>query len=157
VSTADCVYGLLALQTRLLASRLALGDADTERAQLIDPNVLEAKRLLVHSQLPIASINHQLGFDEATNFFKYFKRDTGTTPNVFRSHLGPHKPTLERQSGESASNGPADFDSSARLLPVQRPPQRSRLLRKCHRNTQPTSRDRLAAFVNGSAPRVRPN
>ena len=137
------VDGLLALQTRVLASRLALGDADRERTQLIDPTVseryrdfratverefrrwhlvgpyarhlgystksldrscrtasamtakrviveriiLEAKRLLAHSQLSVASISVELGFDEATNFVKYFKRETGTTPHHFRADL----------------------------------------------------------------------
>lgn len=141
--------GLLALQTRVLASRLALGVADQERTRLIDPTVLgryhdfraaverefrrwhqvgpyaahlgyspktldrscraaaattakrvivertllEAKRLLAHSQLPVASISHQLGFDEATNFVKYFKRETGTTPNQLRAHLRSNTPT----------------------------------------------------------------
>jgi AraC-like DNA-binding protein len=135
--------GLLALQTRVLASRLALGDPERERGPLIDAHVLEryrdfratverdfrrwhvvgpyarhlgystksldrscravgamtakrviveriileAKRLLAHSLLPVASISVELGFDEATNFVKYFKRETGTTPHQFRADL----------------------------------------------------------------------
>ena len=139
----DRLNGLLALQAGVLASRLALGDGTRERAQLIDPAVLEryrdyracvdrefrrwhavgpyarhlgyspksldracraasamtakrviveriileAKRLLAHSQLPVASISHQLGFDEPTNFVKYVKRETGATPAQLRAHL----------------------------------------------------------------------
>ena len=153
--------GLLALQTRVLASRLALGVADQERTQLIDPTVLgryhdfraaverefrrwhqvgpyaehlgyspksldrscraaaamtakrviverillEAKRLLAHSQLPVASISHQLGFDEATNFVKYFKRETGTTPNQLRAGLPPRERVAPPLHGVGACDG----------------------------------------------------
>jgi AraC-like DNA-binding protein len=45
---------------------------------------LEAKRLLVHTDLSIASIADKLGFEEATNFSKFFKRETGCTPAEFR-------------------------------------------------------------------------
>lgn len=46
--------------------------------------VLEAKRLLIHTNQPISSIAHQLGFDEVTNFFKVFKREAGHTPGDLR-------------------------------------------------------------------------
>ncbi len=45
---------------------------------------LEAKRLLVHTDLIIANIADKLGFEEATNFSKFFKRETGCTPAEFR-------------------------------------------------------------------------
>ncbi len=45
---------------------------------------LEAKRLLVHTDLSVTSIAEKLGFDEATNFCKFFKRETGCTPAEFR-------------------------------------------------------------------------
>ena len=45
---------------------------------------LEAKRLLVHTDLTIASIAEKLGFDEPTNFSKFFKREAGCTPAEFR-------------------------------------------------------------------------
>lgn len=139
---------LLSLQTQVLAGRLAFGEADRERTQLIDPTVLqrhrdfravvereftrwhsvgpyarhlgysprsldracraasaltakrviverivlEAKRLLAHSQLTIASISQQLGFDEPTNFVKYVKRETGATPSQLRVRLRADTP-----------------------------------------------------------------
>ncbi|WP_189932466.1 helix-turn-helix transcriptional regulator [Streptomyces aurantiogriseus] len=53
--------------------------------QLIDARVtLEAKRLLAHTDLPVAAISHRLGFTEPTNFSKYFTRTTGRTPGTFR-------------------------------------------------------------------------
>lgn len=53
--------------------------------QLIDARVaLEAKRLLAHTDLPVAAISHRLGFTEPTNFGKFFTRATGQTPGAFR-------------------------------------------------------------------------
>jgi len=45
---------------------------------------LEAKRLLVHTDRPIYLIAEGLGFAEATNFAKFFKRETDHTPIGFR-------------------------------------------------------------------------
>lgn len=45
---------------------------------------LEAKRLLAHTDRPIYLIADGLGFAEATNFAKFFKRETGFTPIGFR-------------------------------------------------------------------------
>ncbi|OJJ14726.1 hypothetical protein BKI52_41555 [marine bacterium AO1-C] len=46
--------------------------------------VLEAKRYLSSSALSIKQISFQCGFDEPTNFQKYFKKYTGDTPAQFR-------------------------------------------------------------------------
>lgn len=46
--------------------------------------VLEAQRLLVHSAMSVAEVGYYLGFSEATNFIKFFKRMLGITPQVFR-------------------------------------------------------------------------
>jgi AraC-like DNA-binding protein len=47
---------------------------------------LEAKRLLVHTDQPMSVIADQLGFDEATNFVKFFRREAGTAPGEFRRY-----------------------------------------------------------------------
>jgi len=58
--------------------------------QLIDERVvLEAKRLLVHSYNPIKTIGLYLGFDEPTNFNKFFKKHLGQTPAAFRDAFLP--------------------------------------------------------------------
>jgi AraC-like DNA-binding protein len=59
----------------------------TAKRVIVERIVLEAKRLLARSALTVAAISHQLGFDEPTNFVKYFKRETGTTPAQFRAQL----------------------------------------------------------------------
>lgn len=45
---------------------------------------LEAKRLLAHTALPITLIADRVGFDELTNFVKFFKREAGCSPGEFR-------------------------------------------------------------------------
>ncbi len=45
---------------------------------------LEAKRLLAHTELPVSVVADQLGFAEATNFVKFFKRAAGCPPGEFR-------------------------------------------------------------------------
>jgi AraC-like DNA-binding protein len=45
---------------------------------------LEAKRLLVHTEMPVAAVALRLGFDEATNFIKFFRSIEGCTPGDFR-------------------------------------------------------------------------
>ncbi|GAB7186616.1 AraC-type DNA-binding domain and AraC-containing proteins [Kitasatospora sp. Ki12] len=53
--------------------------------QLADARVaLQAQRLLAHTDLPVAAIGRALGFTEATNFGKFFTRETGRTPGDFR-------------------------------------------------------------------------
>lgn len=46
--------------------------------------VLEAKVLLRHTDLPIASIAIQLGFADATLFARFFRRETGLTAREYR-------------------------------------------------------------------------
>jgi AraC-like DNA-binding protein len=57
----------------------------TAKRVIVERIVLEAKRLLAHGSDPVAEICSRLGFDEPTNFVKYFKRETGLTPTQFRS------------------------------------------------------------------------
>jgi AraC-like DNA-binding protein len=68
-------------------SRACLAVTDMgAKAFLTQRIALEARRLLVHTLLPVATISDQLGFDEATNFVKFFRRETGLTPGVFRAN-----------------------------------------------------------------------
>ncbi|HTJ52499.1 MAG TPA: helix-turn-helix transcriptional regulator [Cyclobacteriaceae bacterium] len=50
--------------------------------------LLEIKRVLVHTNKSIKEIGFDLGFNEPTNFIKYFRQQTGQTPSEFReTHL----------------------------------------------------------------------
>lgn len=45
----------------------------------------QIKRLLLNTNLSIKEIAYQSGFEETTNFYKYFKRQTQLTPEKFRT------------------------------------------------------------------------
>jgi AraC-like DNA-binding protein len=57
------------------------------KAILTDRIVLEAKRLLAHSLLPVATIGYEIGFSEPSNFVKFFRRETRLTPGAFRDQM----------------------------------------------------------------------
>lgn len=55
--------------------------------QLIQARItLEGKRLLVHGLMQVNEIAWHLGFDEPTNFIKFFKKQVGVTPTKFREN-----------------------------------------------------------------------
>ncbi len=47
----------------------------------------QIKRLLINTKLSIKEIAYETGFEETTNFYKYFKRQTGLTPEKFRETM----------------------------------------------------------------------
>ncbi|MFJ9929784.1 helix-turn-helix domain-containing protein [Streptomyces misionensis] len=49
--------------------------------------VLEAQRLLAHTELPIGRVGAAVGFPDAANFSKFFQLHTGRTPAAFRAEL----------------------------------------------------------------------
>lgn len=51
---------------------------------LRDRRLLEAKRLLLHSQLGVAEIAYKLGYDDPSYFARSFRRETGASPANFR-------------------------------------------------------------------------
>ncbi|KFX16441.1 transcriptional regulator [Pectobacterium atrosepticum] len=54
------------------------------KAYLSKRIVLEAKRLLTHTDLSIGALSGRLGFGEVDRFCKFFKRETNFTPKDFR-------------------------------------------------------------------------
>lgn len=80
------------------ASELSISDKQLHKAtsslldltpkQIIDERVLlEAKRLLAHSTQTIKEVAYDLGYDEPTNFIKYFRKHTNSTPSQFREQF----------------------------------------------------------------------
>jgi len=47
--------------------------------------IKQIKRLLINTDLPIKEIAYATGFEETTNFYKYFKHQTQLTPEKFRA------------------------------------------------------------------------
>ena len=56
----------------------------TPKAMIDDRVMLEAKRILAHTTESIKGIAYYLGFEEPTNFIKYFKKHANITPTEFR-------------------------------------------------------------------------
>lgn len=67
-----------------LARAITAATGTTAKMYIASRINLEAKRLLVHTDLPVAIVAEQLGFEAATNFSKFFKRESGCTPTEFR-------------------------------------------------------------------------
>lgn len=60
----------------------------TTAKQYIDSFViLEIKRILATSDSSVQEISYNFGFEESTNFVKYFKKHTGKSPAQFRKTL----------------------------------------------------------------------
>lgn len=85
-------------QVRHFASRLSVTEKRLNQAtskvlgktakQMIDDRILlEAKRMLAHTHDTIKEVGYTLGFEEPTNFIKYFRKHNGSTPVEFREKL----------------------------------------------------------------------
>jgi AraC-like DNA-binding protein len=69
-------------------TRASLAVTGRSAKQLIDERVaLEAKRVLATSDRPVSDVGRQLGFEEPTNFGRFFARETGQSPGNFRAAL----------------------------------------------------------------------
>ena len=56
--------------------------------QVVDERIsLEVRRLLTHTDLPVARIATDLGFDDASNFTKFVKRQLGLPPSEVRTQV----------------------------------------------------------------------
>lgn len=87
-------------RTLTRATKAATG---TSAKEYIDNRVtLEARRLLVHGQDPVARIGTTLGFDDASNFVKFFAHRTGITPTAFRN-LYRHDETTRGETRSSVA------------------------------------------------------
>ncbi|MGV9563665.1 helix-turn-helix domain-containing protein [Streptomyces sp. NPDC003480] len=72
-------------RTLVRAVRAATGQ--TPKAFIDKRVVLEAKRLLAHTDLPIGRVGAAVGFPDPANFSKFFHQRTDTTPAAFRAEL----------------------------------------------------------------------
>lgn len=55
--------------------------------------ILEAKRLLLYTDLSVKEIAFELGFKDSSNFGKFFSKQTGSTPARFKTNLSQDSST----------------------------------------------------------------
>lgn len=79
---------MLGYSRRTLVRVVQSAAGQTPKAFIDNRVVLEAKRLLVHTNTPVCRIGAMLGFADAANFTKYFQQHSGTTPTDFRESEG---------------------------------------------------------------------
>ncbi|GHI03075.1 transcriptional regulator [Streptomyces cellostaticus] len=72
-------------RTLVRAVRAATGE--TPKGFIDKRVILEAKRLLAHTDMPIGRVGAAVGFPDAANFSKFFHLHTGQTPVGFRAEL----------------------------------------------------------------------
>ncbi|MGW7576993.1 AraC family transcriptional regulator [Streptomyces sp. NPDC054765] len=85
-------------------TRATLAAAGCGAKRYIDDRVLlEAKRLLVHTDLTATAVGDRLGFPDATVFTKFFRQRAGETPATFRNHA---RGTGGDPEGESSASPP---------------------------------------------------
>lgn len=80
----DYYVNLLGINEKTLSKEVKILTGKTPKVYIDSRTILEAKRLLSYSNLSVKEIGYELGFDEPTNFNKYFRKHTGTTPAQFR-------------------------------------------------------------------------
>lgn len=81
---AEFYIAKLAVNEKALAKQIRELTGKTPKKYIDTRIILEAKRLLVYSSMSIKEIGCELGFDEPTNFGKYFRKHTNVTPKQFR-------------------------------------------------------------------------
>jgi AraC-like DNA-binding protein len=89
-------------------TRACLAATGRSAKQVVDARVaLEAKRMLACTDLSVAEIGRRLGFSEATNFGRFFARETGQTPGAFRElHVPAGQTPDSGGSAGMATGGP---------------------------------------------------
>ncbi|MFJ5260308.1 helix-turn-helix domain-containing protein [Streptomyces sp. NPDC088387] len=77
----------LGYSRRTLVRVVRAATGETPKAFIDKRVVLEAKRLLAHTDVPIGRVGVAVGFPDAANFSKFFHQHTDQTPAAFRAEL----------------------------------------------------------------------
>lgn len=78
---------LIGITAKPLSKALQATIGKTPKQYIDDRILLEAKRLLVYSNETIKEITFMLGFEEPTNFSKFFREQTGLSPAEFKRKI----------------------------------------------------------------------
>ncbi|OKS86491.1 hypothetical protein RG47T_1947 [Mucilaginibacter polytrichastri] len=90
VRNTDFYAGKLGISSKRL-NQILKEKLDKTGMQLIhDRIILEAKRLIIHSESTIKEIAYDLGFSDRPYFSRFFKKQTGQTPDAFQKQALSH-------------------------------------------------------------------
>jgi len=84
---ADFYVNLLGINEKTLSKEIKALTGNTPKMYIDSRTILEAKRLLSYSSLSAKEIAYELGFEEPTNFNKFFRKHTDMTPVQFRESI----------------------------------------------------------------------
>lgn len=74
----------LMVNEKVLSQAVRQATGFTPKVYIDQRRLLQAKRQLIYSALSSKEIGYDLGFDEPTNFHKFFRKHEGMTPQEFR-------------------------------------------------------------------------
>lgn len=90
VRNTDFYAGKLGISSKRL-NQILKDKLDKTGMQLIhDRIILEAKRHIIHSEITIKEIAYELGFSDRPYFSRFFKKQTGQTPEEFQKQARAH-------------------------------------------------------------------
>ena len=76
---------LMCISAKYLSKVCKKGVGKTPGELVTERVVLEAKRLLIHSEKTVSQVADQLGYSDQSYFIRVFKKHTGTTPDQYRA------------------------------------------------------------------------
>ena len=90
VRNTDFYAGKLGISSKRL-NQILKDKLDKTGMQIIhDRIILEAKRLIIHSEQSIKEISFELGFSDRPYFSRFFKKQTGESPDTFQKQVHHH-------------------------------------------------------------------
>ena len=76
---------MLAITPNHLTQTIKQLSGKTSNDIIIEKQILEIKRLLIHTNMGVSEISHHLNFSDQSYFTKFFKKRTGLTPLRYRT------------------------------------------------------------------------